>query len=181
VRRQDQARSRCIVWNGVIAVDGAARYLQIDKSVAHAVAPDHLTKDEFERRSADWHPEFDLARGAFQSIKMFLLVHESAAHDRTNLVDGIGELKTAIFDMHLRLRMAHIMSVDVGDPSPRRNQSRPALAIHVDKVSPIFVPGAMSCAGRIRLIQLALVEGLDERGLTQMNYCNALRLSANLV
>src|SRR5579884_1167972 len=44
------------------------------------------------------------------------LVHQPPIPDLANLIDAIGELKSAILDMHGSVRIGPILAVDIDDP-----------------------------------------------------------------
>jgi hypothetical protein len=50
---------------------------------------------------------------------MTLLVHQTAVDHGADFIDGIGELQTAVLDMHARFAVRQVTSVDVGNAAAR--------------------------------------------------------------
>ena len=88
----------------VIAPRGAARDLEIDEAVAHAIARDDFAQDAPQRRLADRRGDAQArASERFQPREMTGLVDQPAAADLADFVDAVAELEGAILDRHRRL------------------------------------------------------------------------------
>ncbi len=60
---------------------------------------------------------FRAATTASQTFGMTLFVDQPAVQNGANLIDGIGKLQTAVFDMHRSLCMRQITAIDVSNAS----------------------------------------------------------------
>ncbi len=68
--------------------------------------------------------DLQLGKRARQPRHVARLVDEMAAAHLAHLVDGVGELEAAIFDVHGRLRVRHVAAVDVDDAAQRGPRRR---------------------------------------------------------
>ena len=115
LRRDDDARQRARRRKRVVAPRDAARHLQIDEAVVHAVARDRLAQHDAEHVARHRHRDAQLAERAFEPVHVAALVDQPPSPHLAHLVDAVGELVAAILDMDLRGAMRHVAAVHIGD------------------------------------------------------------------
>ncbi len=93
-------REREIAWRR------AARHLEIDDSLADLVLPHHLAQHDLQRRVAHRRRDLERVERAVQPRQMQRFVHENPVLHGNHLVDGVGELESAILDMERAPRRA---------------------------------------------------------------------------
>jgi hypothetical protein len=84
----------------VIAAECPTRCLQVHQPVAYSVTARDLTDDKRERRAPDRHGHFKLAQRTLEAVEVMFLIEDGSRDDPEHFIDGIGELQTAVFDMH---------------------------------------------------------------------------------
>ena len=84
---------------------GAARHLQVDEAVAHAVAPDGLAHHARPGAASliGWAMRSSPSERASRCHVPRLVDQPAVAH-LAHLIDGVGELEAAILDVHARPR-----------------------------------------------------------------------------
>src|ERR1700761_4100603 len=92
----------------------AARDLQIEKPIAHAIAAHDFAHDESERSAWHRHSDLYLAQRTLKAIEMLALIHQVAGQDEANLVDRVAKLKPAILYVHPRIAMTDVAAIDIG-------------------------------------------------------------------
>src|SRR2546423_6411825 len=112
-RQADDGRLHVMGREQEVARTRAARDLQVDQPVDHAVAPDglahHARPGTLRHRLGD----AELAQRAGQALHVPRLVDQPAASHLAYLVDRIAELEAAVLRVHARLRVGLIPAVDV--------------------------------------------------------------------
>ena len=104
-RQADDGRLHVVGREQEVARARAARDLQVDEPVAHAVAPDGLAHHA--RPGARRHRlgDAELGQRAGQALHVPRLVDQPAAPHLAHLVDRIAELEAAVLGVHARLRV----------------------------------------------------------------------------
>ena len=98
----------------MVARGDAARHLHVDEAVPDAVAADEFALDRRERGPRHRHVDLDFRERPLETVEVPALVDRMAADHLADLVDAVGELVAAILDMHRRIPVSDIASVDIG-------------------------------------------------------------------
>ena len=99
----------------MVAPCDAARNLEINKPVAHAVARHRLAQHRAERVARHRHRDAQFLQRAFKPVYVQALVDQFGAAHLAHLVDAVGKLVAAVLDMDLRGAVRHIAAVHIGD------------------------------------------------------------------
>jgi hypothetical protein len=105
----------------VIPLGNTACHLQIYHAIMHTIAPDDLNDHALKRLAVHWPVNPQFGERAAETIEMACHVHNLAARDLTDLIDAIGKLITAVFNMNAGIRMGNILAIDIGNARHRQN------------------------------------------------------------
>ena len=91
-----------------------AGHLNIDDAIAESVAPHQLTGNELQHRARTGLGDAELGQRAIQTVKMKILVDQDTVDEGHHLVDSVGKLVTAVFDMNRGIAVGQEAPVDIG-------------------------------------------------------------------
>src|SRR5262249_11665295 len=111
----DHGDRRLAGWKSVVAPGDPAGDLEIDEAVTHAVARDCFTQHHAQRRIRHGSGHVQRLERAVQARHVPPFVDQVPVADLADLVNAVGKLIAAVFDVDHRVVIRAVASVDVGD------------------------------------------------------------------
>jgi hypothetical protein len=98
----------------MIAPCDAARHLQVEQAIADMIAAERLANDMDQRRAVHRPGDPQLTERTVETIEMPGQIDDQPMTNLANLIDAIGKLKAAIFDVNHGVAVSDVTTIHIG-------------------------------------------------------------------